>query len=153
MYTQSQINAFHFAIQVLCQHSQDQIALDTLLEEILKRVNQLEPRDREIVLHYWGLDNKPPKSTKGLARVFNLSEDRVRSIIYRATDKLGKGDITACVLRAILAPMANQINSLHCKLSVMAYDMDNLTRLLSRLRDFTNELKSAEAIRQRIEEG
>jgi RNA polymerase primary sigma factor len=59
-----------------------------LVEELDKALNQLTDREKEILKLRYGLEDGHPRTLKDVARVFNITRERVRQIEIKALEKL-----------------------------------------------------------------
>ncbi len=59
-----------------------------LVEELDRALNQLTEREKEILKLRYGLEDGHPRTLKDVARVFNITRERVRQIEIKALEKL-----------------------------------------------------------------
>jgi RNA polymerase primary sigma factor len=59
-----------------------------LVEELNNALNQLTDREKEILKLRYGLEDGHPRTLKDVARVFNITRERVRQIEIKALEKL-----------------------------------------------------------------
>jgi RNA polymerase primary sigma factor len=59
-----------------------------LSEELEKALNQLSDREKEILMLRYGLEDGHPRTLKDVAKVFNITRERVRQIEIKAIEKL-----------------------------------------------------------------
>jgi RNA polymerase primary sigma factor len=59
-----------------------------LTEELDKALNQLSDREKDILKLRYGLEDGHPRTLKDVARVFNITRERVRQIEIKALEKL-----------------------------------------------------------------
>ena len=59
-----------------------------LVEELDRALNQLNEREKEILKLRYGLEDGHPRTLKDVARVFNITRERVRQIEIKALEKL-----------------------------------------------------------------
>ncbi|HIC96745.1 TPA: sigma-70 family RNA polymerase sigma factor, partial [Candidatus Bipolaricaulota bacterium] len=59
-----------------------------LAEELERALAQLEEREKEILKLRYGLEDGHPRTLKDVARVFNITRERVRQIEIKALEKL-----------------------------------------------------------------
>ena len=59
-----------------------------LVEELDRALNQLNDREKEILKLRYGLEDGHPRTLKDVARVFNITRERVRQIEIKALEKL-----------------------------------------------------------------
>lgn len=59
-----------------------------LVEELERALTQLDEREKEILQLRYGLEDGHPRTLKDVARVFNITRERVRQIEIKALEKL-----------------------------------------------------------------
>ncbi len=59
-----------------------------MMEELEKALNQLSPRERDILILRYGIKDGHPRTLKEVAGEFNITRERVRQIEIKALDKL-----------------------------------------------------------------
>jgi RNA polymerase primary sigma factor len=59
-----------------------------LVEELDRALNQLSDREKDILKLRYGLEDGHPRTLKDVARVFNITRERVRQIEIKALEKL-----------------------------------------------------------------
>jgi len=74
--------------------SPDQQVMTTLLkEDINEALNQLSDKEKDIIEHRFGLNNKYQMSLKEIGEIYNLTKERIRQIEKRAIQKLHNTEI------------------------------------------------------------
>ncbi|NCD04950.1 MAG: RNA polymerase sigma factor RpoD/SigA [Spirochaetia bacterium] len=74
--------------------SPDQQVMTTLLkEDINEALNQLSEKEKDIIEHRFGLNNKYQMSLKEIGEIYNLTKERIRQIEKRAIQKLQNTEI------------------------------------------------------------
>lgn len=72
--------------------AEEEVVAVEFKEEISRLIdNLLEPREAEIVKHYYGLDGFEPKTLMELQDIFRVSYERIRQVKERALITLGDG--------------------------------------------------------------
>lgn len=72
----------------------DQQVMETLLkEDINEALNQLSEKEKDIIEHRFGLNNKYQMSLKEIGEIYNLTKERIRQIEKRAIQKLHNTEI------------------------------------------------------------
>lgn len=66
----------------------DHAEYDSLRSTILEVINELDDRERDVLVVRYGLEDRMPRSTQETATMLGLSRDRVRVIEARALNKL-----------------------------------------------------------------
>ncbi len=67
----------------------DMIILEKDMEEFLiKALDQLTEREKQIIIYRYGLDNEKPKTLEEIGKIYNLSRERIRQIENQALGKL-----------------------------------------------------------------
>lgn len=61
-----------------------------LREKVLKEIEILNPREREIIIGYFGFNSEVPLSLSEIGERLNITRERVRQLKMRALDKLKK---------------------------------------------------------------
>jgi RNA polymerase primary sigma factor len=74
--------------------SPDQQVMETLMrEDINEALNQLSDKEKDIIEHRFGLNNKSQMSLKEIGEIYNLTKERIRQIEKRAIQKLHNTEI------------------------------------------------------------
>ncbi len=74
--------------------SPDQQVMETLMrEDINEALNQLSEKEKDIIEHRFGLNNKSQMSLKEIGEIYNLTKERIRQIEKRALQKLNNTEI------------------------------------------------------------
>ncbi len=74
--------------------SPDQQIMDTLLkEDINEALNLLSEKEKDIIEHRFGLNNKYQMSLKEIGEIYNLTKERIRQIEKKAIQKLHNTEI------------------------------------------------------------
>jgi RNA polymerase primary sigma factor len=74
--------------------SPDQQVMETLMrEDINEALNQLSEKEKDIIEHRFGLNNKSQMSLKEIGEIYNLTKERIRQIEKRAIQKLHNTEI------------------------------------------------------------
>ncbi len=74
--------------------SPDQQVMETLMrEDINEALNQLSKKEKDIIEHRFGLNNKSQMSLKEIGEIYNLTKERIRQIEKRALQKLNNTEI------------------------------------------------------------
>jgi len=74
--------------------SPDQQVMSGLLkEDINEALNQLSEKEKDIIEHRFGLNNKYQMSLKEIGEIYNLTKERIRQIEKRAIQKLHNTEI------------------------------------------------------------
>ncbi len=74
--------------------SPDQQVMSGLLkEDINEALNQLSEKEKDIIEHRFGLNNKYQMSLKEIGEVYNLTKERIRQIEKRALQKLQNTEV------------------------------------------------------------
>ncbi|MDD7306124.1 MAG: sigma-70 family RNA polymerase sigma factor [Peptoniphilaceae bacterium] len=55
---------------------------------LLKALDQLTEREKQIIIYRYGLDNEKPKTLEEIGKIYNLSRERIRQIENQALGKL-----------------------------------------------------------------
>lgn len=64
------------------------------IKENIKKINKiLTPRENEIIVKYYGLDETKPKRYNVIAKEMNLTSERIRQIHNQAIEKIKKSDM------------------------------------------------------------
>lgn len=67
----------------------DMLILEKDMEEFLiKALDQLTEREKQIIIYRYGLDNEKPKTLEEIGKIYNLSRERIRQIENQALGKL-----------------------------------------------------------------
>lgn len=66
----------------------DQILEKDMEMFLLKALNQLTDREKQIIIYRYGLDNEKPKTLEEIGKIYNLSRERIRQIENQALGKL-----------------------------------------------------------------
>jgi len=67
------------------------VTQENLLEDVKKMLNQLTPKERDVLIMRYGLDNDGQKKTlDDIGKLYNVSRERIRQIETRAIAKLKK---------------------------------------------------------------
>ncbi len=61
-----------------------------LREIVARSLHDLDPRERSILVHYFGLEGQEPKTLEEIGQIFGISRERVRQLKERAIAKLKK---------------------------------------------------------------
>lgn len=59
-----------------------------LREIVARSLHDLDPRERSILVHYFGLEGQEPKTLEEIGQIFGISRERVRQLKERAIRKL-----------------------------------------------------------------
>ncbi|MCY1152152.1 MAG: RNA polymerase sigma factor RpoD/SigA [Sphaerochaetaceae bacterium] len=74
--------------------SPDQQVMETLMrEDINEALDQLSDKEKDIIEHRFGLNNKSQMSLKEIGEIYNLTKERIRQIEKRAIQKLHNTEI------------------------------------------------------------
>ena len=67
----------------------DMLILEKDMENfLLKALDQLTDREKQIIIYRYGLDNEKPKTLEEIGKIYDLSRERIRQIENQALDKL-----------------------------------------------------------------
>ena len=66
----------------------DQILKKDMEDFLMKALNQLSDREKQIIIYRYGLDNEKPKTLEEIGTIYNLSRERIRQIENQALGKL-----------------------------------------------------------------
>lgn len=66
----------------------DQILEKDMEMFLLKALDQLTDREKQIIIYRYGLDNEKPKTLEEIGKIYNLSRERIRQIENQALGKL-----------------------------------------------------------------
>lgn len=66
----------------------DQILKKDMEEFLMKALDQLSDREKQIIVYRYGLDNEKPKTLEEIGTIYNLSRERIRQIENQALGKL-----------------------------------------------------------------
>lgn len=55
---------------------------------LLKALDQLTDREKQIIIFRYGLDNEKPKTLEEIGKIYDLSRERIRQIENQALGKL-----------------------------------------------------------------
>ncbi len=66
----------------------DQILEKDMEMFLLKALDQLTDREKQIIVYRYGLDNEKPKTLEEIGKIYNLSRERIRQIENQALGKL-----------------------------------------------------------------
>ena len=74
--------------------SPDQQVMDSLMkEDINEALAQLSEKEKDIIEHRFGLNNKTQMSLKEIGEIYNLTKERIRQIEKRAIQKLHNTEV------------------------------------------------------------
>lgn len=66
----------------------DQILKKDMEDFLMKALDQLSDREKQIIIYRYGLDNEKPKTLEEIGTIYNLSRERIRQIENQALGKL-----------------------------------------------------------------
>lgn len=66
----------------------DQILKKDMEDFLMKALDQLSDREKQIIIYRYGLDNEKPKTLEEIGTLYNLSRERIRQIENQALGKL-----------------------------------------------------------------
>ena len=66
----------------------DQILKKDMEDFLMKALDQLSDREKQIIIYRYGLDNEKPKTLEEIGTIYNLSRERIRQIENQAIGKL-----------------------------------------------------------------
>lgn len=66
----------------------DQILKKDMEDFLMKALDQLSEREKQIIIYRYGLDNEKPKTLEEIGTIYNLSRERIRQIENQALGKL-----------------------------------------------------------------
>ncbi|MFR1138442.1 MAG: sigma-70 family RNA polymerase sigma factor [Anaerococcus vaginalis] len=66
----------------------DQILKKDMEDFLMKALDQLSDREKQIIIYRYGLDNEKPKTIEEIGTIYNLSRERIRQIENQALGKL-----------------------------------------------------------------
>ena len=66
----------------------DQILKKDMEDFLMKALDQLSDREKQIIIYRYGLDNEKPKTLEEIGTIYSLSRERIRQIENQALGKL-----------------------------------------------------------------